>query len=93
MPLILTVRDYGYSCALRTLMRGGVLCDGPSPAKCVSCAAHTYGWPKAAVAVGGVLGARGILARKTAAIHCVSQFVETVMRRVGGMHHVEEVVG
>jgi glycosyltransferase involved in cell wall biosynthesis len=81
VPLILTVRDYGYSCALRTLMRDGALCDGPAVRKCLSCAAGSYGMPKATAAVAGVLGGRGILARKTAAIHCVSKFVEATMRR------------
>jgi glycosyltransferase involved in cell wall biosynthesis len=81
IPLVLSVRDYGYSCALRTLMRGDEVCSGPGVAKCLTCAAGHYGWPKAAGAVAGVLGGRALLARKTSAIHCVSEFVETVMRR------------
>src|SRR5262245_6729699 len=38
-PLVLSVRDYGYSCAVRSLLwRGRELCDGPSPARCLDCA-------------------------------------------------------
>jgi len=82
IPLILSVRDYGYSCAVRTLMHMGErVCDGPAPAKCLQCAADRYGWPKAIGAVGGVLGARKLLAHNPSAIHCVSRYVETIVRR------------
>jgi glycosyltransferase involved in cell wall biosynthesis len=80
-PLVLSVRDYGYTCALRTLMHGTEVCDGPALGKCVSCAGQRYGMSKAVGAVGGVFANRALLARNTAAFHCVSQFVETTMRR------------
>jgi glycosyltransferase involved in cell wall biosynthesis len=80
-PLVLSVRDYGYTCALRTLMHGSEVCDGPSLGKCFSCAGNNYGIPKAAAAVGGVFASHELLARNTAAFHCVSQYVETAMRR------------
>src|SRR5581483_4629338 len=64
-PLIVSVRDYGYSCAVRTMMHGDTLCSGPSPAKCLGCSARRYGPAKAAAAVSGVFGSRALLARKT----------------------------
>jgi glycosyltransferase involved in cell wall biosynthesis len=66
---------------VRTLMRGDVVCDGPALAKCLSCSSRRYGPAKAAAAVGGVFGCRGLLASKTRAAHSVSTFVETVVRR------------
>lgn len=80
-PLVLSVRDYGYTCALRTLMHGTEVCDGPALGKCFSCAGQRFGLPKAAAAVAGVFANHGLLARNTAAFHCVSQYVETTMRR------------
>jgi glycosyltransferase involved in cell wall biosynthesis len=80
-PLVVSVRDYGYSCAVRTLMYGDELCSGPAPAKCLACSSRRYGPAKAAAAVAGVFGSRGLLARKTKAAHSVSTFVEKVVRR------------
>jgi glycosyltransferase involved in cell wall biosynthesis len=80
-PLVVSVRDYGYSCPVRTMMHGDALCSGPAPMKCLGCASQRYGPAKAAAAVGGVLGSRALLARKTKAAHSVSTFVESVVRR------------
>jgi glycosyltransferase involved in cell wall biosynthesis len=80
--MVLSVRDYGYSCAVRTLMRNGQqVCDGPSPSKCLPCAAQRYGWPKSLAAVSGVLGAQSLLASNVSGVHALSQYVETIVRR------------
>jgi glycosyltransferase involved in cell wall biosynthesis len=43
-PLVVSLHDYSLVCATKRLMRNGVRpCAGPGPAKCVMCAAHTYG--------------------------------------------------
>jgi glycosyltransferase involved in cell wall biosynthesis len=81
VPLVISVRDYGYTCALRTLLHGGRVCDGPAPAKCLSCAAHSYGLPKSIAAVGGVFAGRALLTSKIAATHSVSTFVQLTVRR------------
>ncbi|MBA2516792.1 MAG: glycosyltransferase, partial [Solirubrobacterales bacterium] len=81
IPLIVSARDYGNVCALRTLLRQDEVCDGPAPVKCLTCARHEYGLPKAALAVGGVLGARRPLARRATLVHSVSRYVDSVMRR------------
>src|SRR5689334_7950685 len=81
IPLVLSVRDYGYTCALRTLLHAGDVCDGPAPAKCLRCAARSYGLPKSAAAVGGVFAGRALLTRKIAATHSVSTFVQQTVRR------------
>ena len=62
VPLVLSVRDYGYACAVRNLMyRQREICDGPALAKCVSCAGSHYGRAKGAAATAGVLGGRLLL--------------------------------
>ncbi len=81
IPLVISVRDYGYTCALRTLLNGDHICDGPAPAKCLACAAGSYGLPKSAAAVGGVFAGRALLTRKIAATHSVSTFVQQTVRR------------
>jgi len=80
-PLVLSVRDYGYTCALRTLLHNGQVCDGPAPAKCLACAGRSYGLPKSAASVGGVFAGRALLTRKIGATHSVSTFVQQTVRR------------
>lgn len=81
IPLLITARDYAYSCANRTLMRDGQDCSGPALAKCLGCAGRHYGRPKGWVAALGVLGTRPLLRHKTAAIHSISTYVQTIIRR------------
>lgn len=80
-PLLITVRDYAYSCANRTLMRDGEECAGPALAKCVACAGRHYGRPKGWLAAAGVLGSRPLLRRKLTAIHSISSYVQEIVRR------------
>jgi glycosyltransferase involved in cell wall biosynthesis len=81
-PLVLSVRDYGYSCPVRSLLwRGRELCDGPSPARCLDCAGRHYGPVKALAAVGGVRTGRSLLRRTVRGIHSVSRFVQQIVER------------
>ena len=81
VPLLISVRDYGYTCATRTMLYNGRTCTGPSPLKCLGCATAKYGRAKAAVAVAGVFGGRPLLTRKIAGAHSITSFVQTVTRR------------
>lgn len=48
-PLVITMHDYGLSCAKKNFMHlGQQLCGGPVPAKCLTCAGRHYGAVKAA---------------------------------------------
>ena len=81
-PMLLSARDYGNICAVRTLIRRGhELCSGPAPAKCLDCAGRHYGAPKGAVATASVLGSGRLLRRRLTAIHSVSEFVDEQMER------------
>lgn len=54
---VLTMHDYSFACANKTLVRGEELCDGPALGKCVRCAGVYYGHGKGepvAVALRGV---------------------------------------
>lgn len=81
IPLLLSVRDYGYTCAIRTLTYHNRACEGPGWRKCLECASRSYGGPKAAVAVMGVNSGIPLLKRKIRAVHTNSTFTETVFRR------------
>ena len=81
LPLVVSARDYGFSCANTTLMHRGRPCSGPAPAKCLACAGRHYGVPRGWLAVAGVLGFRGLLRRRTTVLHSVSRYVDMVMRR------------
>ncbi|KAB8145855.1 glycosyltransferase family 4 protein [Chloroflexia bacterium SDU3-3] len=81
-PMLLSVREYGYTCALRTMMHHGKeLCSGPAPAKCLSCAASYFGPAKGVVATVGVWSGRGLLRGKTAGLHSVSHYMQQNIRR------------
>lgn len=81
VPFVVSARDYGYTCPIRTLMRRGVECDGPAFGKCLDSARERYGLPKAMAAVGGVLGNRRLLQHSLAGVHAISQYVEMTVRR------------
>jgi glycosyltransferase involved in cell wall biosynthesis len=82
IPLVLSMRDYGNFCAVRTLLhRRREPCSGPAPGKCLGCAAQHYGAAKGAAAVAGVLGGRRPLARRVAGAHFNSEFMRDVTWR------------
>jgi glycosyltransferase involved in cell wall biosynthesis len=80
-PLVIIARDYGYTCANRTLLRDGRDCSGPAVLKCMGCAGRNYGRPKGWIAALGVLAGRALLRRKTRAVHSVSAYVQEIMHR------------
>jgi glycosyltransferase involved in cell wall biosynthesis len=81
-PLMVSVRDYGYTCPTRTLLENGVtVSNGPIVTKCLRCAGRQYGPAKAITAVAGVFLGRPLLRRKVVAVHSVSSFVESVVKR------------
>lgn len=82
IPLLVSVRDYGYSCATRTLVyRGKQTCDGPALQKCMNCAVNLYGAPKGWVAALGVLMSRKLLKYKVRGVHSISAYVQEIMHR------------
>ncbi len=82
IPLLISARDYGYSCATRTMVcRGEEACSGPSFWKCMACAADLYGIPKGWVATLGVSAGRRLLNRKVTGIHSISTYVQDITRR------------
>jgi glycosyltransferase involved in cell wall biosynthesis len=63
-PLVVTMHDYGLSCAKKNFMHMGQrLCDGAGPAKCIACAGRHYGAAKAVVTTLGNWGS-GFAARR-----------------------------
>jgi glycosyltransferase involved in cell wall biosynthesis len=80
-PLVLAGRDYGSFCATRTLVRNGLLCDGPAALRCLHCAGNYYGRPKGWAAVVGTAFGRPLLRRKVRGLHSISTFVDDAMNR------------
>lgn len=82
IPLLISARDYGYSCATRTLVyRGEQICDGPALQKCLGCSAALYGAPKGWLAALGVLASRPLLRHTVRGVHSISAYVQTIVRR------------
>lgn len=79
--LVVSARDYGYSCANTTLMHNGKLCGGPALAKCLVCAGGHYGRPRGWLAAAGVFASRPLIRSGTTALHSVSRYVEMVIQR------------
>ena len=67
--LVVSMREYGYSCAVRTIMHKGQVCDGPALTKCLNCATDFYGKPKGIAAALGVYFGRGLLKHKLRGTH------------------------
>lgn len=78
--LVVSVRDHGHSCAIRTLLRDGAICDGPALGKCLACAGKRYGPAKGAVSTLSVFAGRELLRRTTDVAHCNSGYVREVVR-------------
>jgi glycosyltransferase involved in cell wall biosynthesis/GT2 family glycosyltransferase len=92
IPMILATHDYGNFCAQFTLVRKGSTCSGPAAAKCLDCAASSYGRAKGTVAVGSVFGSHPLLRRKVTAVHGVSGFVAEINARELGLTGVPTAV-
>jgi glycosyltransferase involved in cell wall biosynthesis len=92
IPLLLSARDYGNFCTVRSLVHRGAICDGPAPLKCLFCARAEYGTIRGAVATGSVYAAGPLLRRKTTALHAVSRFVASTMDRHLGLEDTPRVV-
>jgi glycosyltransferase involved in cell wall biosynthesis len=80
-PLVVSARDFGYACPIRTLIWRGETCTGPRFEKCLRHSAERYGTPKALFAVSGVLGLRHWLVAGAAGVHVASRFVAQIERR------------
>ena len=81
VPVVLSVRDYGYSCATRSMLLNGTECPGPGLARCMRHATSWYGTAKGTAAVLGIRASRRLLLRKVTAVHSVSHHVADVVRR------------
>lgn len=81
IPLVVSARDYGYTCATRGLLFHGAICEGPAPRKCLECAGGQYGTPKAMAAVAAVFAGRPLLNHQSTLIHSVSHYVDAVVKR------------
>jgi glycosyltransferase involved in cell wall biosynthesis len=65
LPLVVTMHDYGLTCAKKNLVHDGALCTGPGLAKCLSCSASHYGLAKGAITAIGNM-ASGLWLRRIA---------------------------
>ncbi len=81
IPLLISVRDYGYGCATRTLLFQGQHCNGPALTKCLRCASNHYSLPKGTLAAFGVLAGRPLLRRRVSGIHSISRFTQEITHR------------
>lgn len=81
IPLLVSARDYGFSCATATLVHDGEPCSGPSPRKCMACAGDYYGTPRGWLATAGVLGSRRMLRGRIDGLHSISGYVSEMSER------------
>lgn len=77
IPLIISSREYGHSCATKTMLYEGKLCTGPEFSKCMTCTRKHYGAPKGIVSVLSMYLGKPLLRRKLGGVHSVSSFVKS----------------
>ncbi len=80
-PLLVSVREYGFSCANASLLHYGQPCSGPALAKCLACSSSYFGITRGLVAAVGVRLSAPLLRRKVAALHSISTYVREQVER------------
>jgi glycosyltransferase involved in cell wall biosynthesis len=80
IPLLVSARDYGNICPLRTLVCHERGCERPGLRTCMPDATRFYGKAKGTTAVAGVVGGRALLRRKMHGEHTVSRYVDGKMQ-------------
>jgi glycosyltransferase involved in cell wall biosynthesis len=88
IPFVISTRDHGYTCPIRSFVYRNQVCSGPALLKCLGCSRQRYGWPKALAAVTGVFTGRSLLRQRVNAYHCASTYIARVMQRdlFGNLH-------
>ncbi len=81
IPLLVSSRDYAYSCANRTMVAWDKPCSGPALAKCLSCTAHHFGPVKGWASTFSIYGGRAVLLPKLYGIHSISAYVQHIVER------------
>ena len=81
IPLLISSRDYAYSCANRTMVAWGQPCSGPAFSKCLSCTAHHFGPVKGWASTFSIYGGRAVLLPKVYGIHSISTYVQSIVER------------
>jgi glycosyltransferase involved in cell wall biosynthesis len=81
IPLLISSRDYAYSCANRTMVAWDRPCSGPELSKCLRCTAHHFGPLKGWVSTFSIYGGRALLLPKVYGIHSISAYVQQIIER------------
>jgi glycosyltransferase involved in cell wall biosynthesis len=81
IPMLITDRDYNFTCATRTMLYNNQICDGPQLGKCLRCSAREMGTAKGWLTTISLVLGQPILLRKTTGAHSVSRYVQRVIRR------------
>ena len=82
IPLeVVSVRDYGYTCALRTLLHDGKCLRRAGASQMPELRGEIVWAAQKRAAVAGVFAGRALLTHKIAATHSVSTFVQQTVRR------------
>jgi glycosyltransferase involved in cell wall biosynthesis len=82
IPLVIAMREYANSCALRTMLfEGSHTCSGPAVAKCYRCAIDFFGAPKGIVATTGVKLGKRLLRKRVRGVHNISEYMRFIAWR------------
>jgi glycosyltransferase involved in cell wall biosynthesis len=81
-PLVVAMREYAHTCALRTMLQDGKQpCSGPATEKCLRCSTTFFGKPKGVVAFAGVRLGKWILRHKVRGVHNISTYMQQIAWR------------
>jgi glycosyltransferase involved in cell wall biosynthesis len=81
IPLLVSAREYGFSCANASMLHRGAPCSGPALGKCLDCSSWYFGTARGVVAALGVRFSSRLLRHKVAAVHSISNYVKEIVER------------
>jgi glycosyltransferase involved in cell wall biosynthesis len=82
VPLVVAMREYGHTCALRTMVyKGQTPCSGPQLKKCLDCAQSFFGRTKGTASVLGIRISKALLQRQIRGVHSISSYMHMITWR------------
>jgi glycosyltransferase involved in cell wall biosynthesis len=90
--LVITLHSFSLFCAIQVFVHDGHACSGPAYGKCLGCAAHQYGWPKAAVLTTGLRLSTPLHRQVDAWIAVSSAVAQATTQHAGGLRAPVSVI-
>lgn len=81
IPMLISDRDYNFTCATRTMLYNNQVCSGPQLAKCLQCSAREMGTAKGWLTAISLYLGWPILLSKTTGMHTLTRYMQQIIQR------------